>query len=728
MSAPVPPLDRTGATPDAKLFGIPRYQPFTGGRSFDYEQKYPPDPDGKEASPEARVWLTYLDEAEMYDHDMIQGFRDTIDSLLVLAGLFSAIVATFGAQTSQAFKPDFAQLNLLVQLEQTALLRTGGNVSAMSTVPVSNITTDTPTYTTADLWINGLFFTSLSLSVATALLAVLVKQWCQAYTSVTSGSARDKVLTRQFRFDGLMKWKLPEIVGSLPLLLQLAFAVFFAGLSYFVYDLHKNISSIVIICAIIAEFLYLGSILLPAIWLECPYRIPLLFRPARTLIYFLGKMYTFFGSGRSSVFPIPRRYLPPKGPKREQTLVSLKEAERLLLSISTPSYHTVITQPMLILAQSLEWLFTLSSNAATQRIVTAAVYGCFIEYWYLPHSDTGQHLRIWGMAPSLPRFLRATPWPSMMDIAFKNVLAQPAAQAHADDPTRSSSTAWIGFLDVLFYCSDSSDEAFPTQITQDKLSSTLMDLIRGNTLYGDLGEVLLRWGASTKYRNILKQGLLHAAIESNTIHNVRWLLDHGSPVNEVVSNRGTPLMEACYKGFVDAVKLLIETGADVNTVFKGAWFVSGACTPLTMGIAGSWKLEIGELLLENGARINEAFHFNGETGTPLQFAIHVRNSGAVRCLLERGAALTPTIKDNLPRLNWVSAFASLNVESVEIEEILPAIEEIEGSLLSVAEIEGILPEIEEIEGILLWHASKTMKPHCIPTNQLGPVLNREFLA
>ncbi|KAH8796261.1 hypothetical protein DL96DRAFT_1510919, partial [Flagelloscypha sp. PMI_526] len=234
MSAPVPPLDRTGTTPDAKLFGIPRYHPFTGGRSFDYEQRYPLDPDGKEAGPEARVWLTYLDEAEMYDHDMIQGFRDTIDSLLVLAGLFSAIVATFVAQTSQALKPDFAQLNLRVQLEQTALLRTGGNVSAMSTVPVSNITTDTPTYTTADLWINGLFFTSLSLSVATALLAVLVKQWCQAYTSVTSGSARDKVLTRQFRFDGLMKWKLPEIVGSLPLLLQLAFAVFFAGLSYFV--------------------------------------------------------------------------------------------------------------------------------------------------------------------------------------------------------------------------------------------------------------------------------------------------------------------------------------------------------------------------------------------------------------------------------------------------------------------------------------------------------------
>ncbi|KAH8817670.1 hypothetical protein DL96DRAFT_1443904, partial [Flagelloscypha sp. PMI_526] len=242
---------------------------------FNYEQKYPPDPLGEEAQDEARVWSTYLDEAESHDHDMIQGFRDTIDSLLVLAGLFSAIVATFVAQNSQSLKPDLAQLSLIVQIEQTALLRTGGNASAVNLVPSSKITTETPTYTTADLWINGLFFTSLSLSMATALLAVLVKQWCQAYTSVTSGSAKNKCLIRQFRYDGLIKWKLPEIVGSLPLLLHLAFGVFFAGLSYFVYDLHKTLSSIVIITFILVVVAYFGTIILPAIWLECPYRISL---------------------------------------------------------------------------------------------------------------------------------------------------------------------------------------------------------------------------------------------------------------------------------------------------------------------------------------------------------------------------------------------------------------------------------------------------------------------
>ncbi|KAH8796012.1 hypothetical protein DL96DRAFT_1644922 [Flagelloscypha sp. PMI_526] len=175
MSTSHATLDHTGATLNSLGSLV-----ISHCRTFDYEQKYPLDPQGKEASPEARVWATYLDEAEMDDHDMIQSFRDTIDSLLVLVcRSLLRNCRNICRQTSQSLKPDFTQSNLLVQIEQTALLRTGGNVSAMNSIPISNITTDTRTYTTADLWINGLFFTSLSLSVSTALLAVLVKQWCQ---------------------------------------------------------------------------------------------------------------------------------------------------------------------------------------------------------------------------------------------------------------------------------------------------------------------------------------------------------------------------------------------------------------------------------------------------------------------------------------------------------------------------------------------------------------------
>ena len=59
----------------------------TGGRSYNYEEKYGPDPLGDEIKENARVWKVYLDEAESYDDEMLRGFRDTIDSLLVFVSI-----------------------------------------------------------------------------------------------------------------------------------------------------------------------------------------------------------------------------------------------------------------------------------------------------------------------------------------------------------------------------------------------------------------------------------------------------------------------------------------------------------------------------------------------------------------------------------------------------------------------------------------------------------------
>ncbi|KAG6874930.1 hypothetical protein C0993_011586, partial [Termitomyces sp. T159_Od127] len=52
-------------------------------RNYDYEAKYQPDKKGDEAKENARVWNVYLDEAESYDMDMIEGFRNNINGLLV---------------------------------------------------------------------------------------------------------------------------------------------------------------------------------------------------------------------------------------------------------------------------------------------------------------------------------------------------------------------------------------------------------------------------------------------------------------------------------------------------------------------------------------------------------------------------------------------------------------------------------------------------------------------
>lgn len=45
-----------------------------------------------------------------------------------------------------------------------------------------------------DIWVNGLWFTSLALGLCTAFLAVLVKQWLHQYMSATLGTYRDHSL------------------------------------------------------------------------------------------------------------------------------------------------------------------------------------------------------------------------------------------------------------------------------------------------------------------------------------------------------------------------------------------------------------------------------------------------------------------------------------------------------------------------------------------------------
>ncbi|KAL1751612.1 hypothetical protein FB107DRAFT_185945, partial [Schizophyllum commune] len=71
----------------------------------------------------ARFWRVYLDEAHIYDAEMIEGWRDTLDVLLVFAGLFSAVVMTLVVQSSTALKPDYAQISASLMIELIGIQR-----------------------------------------------------------------------------------------------------------------------------------------------------------------------------------------------------------------------------------------------------------------------------------------------------------------------------------------------------------------------------------------------------------------------------------------------------------------------------------------------------------------------------------------------------------------------------------------------------------------------------
>ncbi|KAK0227461.1 hypothetical protein EDD85DRAFT_776853, partial [Armillaria nabsnona] len=205
----------------------------SGAAPRDYNAHYPPDPYGQEMSDKARIWPIYNEEAADFDANMLAEWRDTIDVLLVFAGLFSAVLTTFVVQTSQSMQPDYNQASAILLLE--ILKATASNGSQIS-IPSSP--TDFFSVSRSDEWVNSLWFTSLTLSLITALVAVLVKQWLHQYVAIVSDSSpRDRARIRHLRYAGLQTWQVPMIIGMLPVLLHASLALFFAGLAIFLFSL-----------------------------------------------------------------------------------------------------------------------------------------------------------------------------------------------------------------------------------------------------------------------------------------------------------------------------------------------------------------------------------------------------------------------------------------------------------------------------------------------------------
>lgn len=74
----------------------------------------------------------------------------------------------------------------------------------------------------AAIWVNILWFLSLSLSVSVSLVAMLAKQWCYSFMSGRSGQPHIQARMRQRRLEELERWKMPEILAFLPTLIHLS--------------------------------------------------------------------------------------------------------------------------------------------------------------------------------------------------------------------------------------------------------------------------------------------------------------------------------------------------------------------------------------------------------------------------------------------------------------------------------------------------------------------------
>ncbi|KAF5348446.1 hypothetical protein D9757_012779 [Collybiopsis confluens] len=236
--------------------------------NYDYRLKYPPDRRYCELDPEARVWWVYNDEAKAFDDDMVGELGDSLDILMVITGLFSAVVSTFVTQTYQAFSPDYTQLSASYLADVIILLRNANGT--LPDIPSADMSMFSPSFN--DLWVNGLWFTSLTISLSVALLAVLAKQWLRQYASIVTGTPRERTFIPQFRFDGLEKWRVQSIIGILPVLLHISLILFLIGLVIFLAPLSPALAFFVGGITTTDLVLYLAANILPLVITQCSYR------------------------------------------------------------------------------------------------------------------------------------------------------------------------------------------------------------------------------------------------------------------------------------------------------------------------------------------------------------------------------------------------------------------------------------------------------------------------
>ena len=89
--------------------------------------------------------------------------------------------------------------------------------------------------------VNALFYASLGVMILAAFIAMLIKSWVREFDRGLRAMSlpEQRAKTREFRYLGMERWKLPEMVGILPLLIHISLLLFAVGLVLFLFHISK---------------------------------------------------------------------------------------------------------------------------------------------------------------------------------------------------------------------------------------------------------------------------------------------------------------------------------------------------------------------------------------------------------------------------------------------------------------------------------------------------------
>ncbi|THH26330.1 hypothetical protein EUX98_g7859 [Antrodiella citrinella] len=217
------------------------------------------------------LWSRYKTLADEYDKDLVERYREDMETSSIFAGLFSAVVATVAGMTLPTLSAD---PNLKTQVVLQAILHsldpTAGNPAEVA----SSVAWNGPSISV--LWVQSLLYASLTCSLFAALGSVMGRQWLGKYSSVGEhGTLEDRCKERQRKFDALQTWHFFTVLEAIPVLLQASLLLFGLGLSAYMWSQTVVVAAVLIAMNGVGALAYFWLIKSSAQYPDCPFYSPL---------------------------------------------------------------------------------------------------------------------------------------------------------------------------------------------------------------------------------------------------------------------------------------------------------------------------------------------------------------------------------------------------------------------------------------------------------------------
>lgn len=195
--------------------------------------------------------------------------------------MFAAFLAAFLIETLGRLEEDPTATLLEVMVYQTQMMRN-------ETLPPYRRVPFTPSRQI--IAVNVLFFASLALILVVAFISMLVKGWIREFDRGLAAieKPRRRALVREYRYLGLERWKLLEVIHFLPGLIYSSLFLFFCGLSLFLLDIKATCGSVIAAIFALGVLFYITTIVIATFDDSAPFRSPF----SRALGYHLRRLHS----------------------------------------------------------------------------------------------------------------------------------------------------------------------------------------------------------------------------------------------------------------------------------------------------------------------------------------------------------------------------------------------------------------------------------------------------